>query len=183
MSTVKAAGLSHYQDPVNSVPVTPVVASMADGSTRTFFVEHTREGDVIEWESSIGYSEPLNVAARSRRRAVAPSRALWRVEAAPDDYFNRGFTDEENLICLRVTRADAPEETFWAYAPKDSEVGRSLRRIWNESPRAFAQRLTVMVEGDDAAARTHQVRLTEVKHAGWRTPGGNATGSLVAGNP
>lgn len=181
VSTVKAAGLSHYQDPQNPVPVTPVVACLADGTTRTFFVEHTNQGDVIEWESSIGYSEPLEIAARTRRRSTTPARALWRVEAAPDDYFNRGFADEDKLICLRLTRADAPDETYWAYAPKDSEVGQSLRRIWNEAPRSFTQRLTVLVEGDPSITKTHQVRLAEVKHAGWRTPSAGTT--LVAGNP
>jgi len=181
VATVKAAGLSHYQDPGNPVPVTPVVASLADGTTRTFFVEHSDDGDVIEWESSTGYSEPLDIAARPRRRAIVPPRALWRVEAAPDDYFNRGFADEDRLICLRLTRADAPDETYWAYAPKDSDVGQSLRRIWNEAPRSFSQRLTVLVEGDPSVSKTHQLRLAEVKHAGWRTPSGGS--SLVAGNP
>jgi hypothetical protein len=177
---VKAAGLSHYQDPSNPVPVTPVVAALADGTRRTFFVEHTEQGDVIEWESSLGYSEPLEMAAARRGKVSPPARAVWRVEAAPDDYFNRAFTDEEHLVCLRLSRADRPDETFWAYAPKDSEVGQSLRRIWNEAPRDFVQRLTVTVEGGAATAKTRQVRLTEVHHAGWRTPDQPAT--MVAKN-
>lgn len=178
---VKAAGLSHYQDPSNPVPVTPVVARFADGSARTFLVEHAPEGDAIEWESSTGSSEPLALVAAPRGKKNPAARAVWRVEAAPDDYFNRAFADEDGLICLKLARADRPDETFWAYAPKEGELGETLRRIWNESPRDFAQRLTVTVEANPSTAKTHQVRLAAVNHAGWRTPTERA--ALVAGNP
>jgi len=176
---VKAAGLSHYADPANPVPVTPVVARLADGTSRTFFVEHSAEGDAIEWESSTGYSEPFQRVRAARGQAAGLAQALWRVEAAPDDYFNRSFADADGLICLKLTRPDRPDEVFWAYAPKDGEVGETLRRIWNEAPREFAQRLTITVEAGPSADVTRQVRLAAIHHPGWRTP--DRPGSLVAG--
>lgn len=178
---IKAAGLTHYQDPSNPVPVTPVVARMADGASRTFLVEHSPDGDTIEWESSTGYSEPLELGRAGRGKSAPLSRAVWRVAASPDDYFNRAFADEDSLLCLKLARADRPDETFWAYAPKDSEVGAALRRIWNEAPHDISQRLTVTVEAGPAAAKTRQVRLAAVHHAGWRTP--DSPAPLVAGHP
>jgi hypothetical protein len=179
---VKAAGLTHYQDPANPVPVTPVVAQMPDGSSRTFLVEHSSAGDCIEWESSIGYSEPLESPRRTRGKTLSSqTQAVWRVEAVPDDYFNRAFADEQNLICLKLARADRPQEMYWAYAAKDSEAGFALRQVWNQAPHDFAQRLTVTVEAGPASAKTRQVRLAAVHHAGWRTP--DQKPALVAGHP
>ncbi|MFN0129631.1 MAG: hypothetical protein ACKV19_23440 [Verrucomicrobiales bacterium] len=178
---VKAGGLGHYADPENSVPFTPVVAQFRDGTARTFYVEHSADGDSIEWESSIGYSEPLAIARPAKGPTPAACRAIWRVEAAPDDYFNRAFADESRFYCLKIARADRPQESFWAYAPKDSEVGAALQRIWTESPHELVQRLTVTVEAGPAAARTRQVSLTAVHHAGWRSP--DHAGALVAGRP
>lgn len=179
-AVVQAAGLSHYADPANPLPVSPVVARFADGTSRTFFVEHAPQGDAIEWESSTAYSEPLR-PARVKGRPAGSTTAKWRVEAAPDDYFNRAFADADGLICLKLSRPDRPDETFWAYAPKDSAVGETLRQIWNESPRERVQRLTVTVDADPSASVTRQLRLAAVHHAGWRTPDG--PGVLVAGHP
>jgi hypothetical protein len=176
-----AGGLTHYKDPKNPVSVTPVLARLEDGTSRAFYVEHSESGDTIEWESSVGYSEALALTPARRGKTAAPTRAVWRVEAVPDDYFNRAFNDEDGLICLKLARADQPDETFWAYTPKDSDVAAALRRVWNEAPRDFAQRLTVTVEAESSAAKTRQVRLAKVNHAGWRTP--DAAALMVAGNP
>ena len=92
----------------------------------------------------------------------------------------RSAVDQGDLAD-RLARADQPDETFWAYTPKDSDVAAALRRVWNEAPRDFAQRLTVTVEAEASAAKTRQVRLAKVNHAGWRTP--DAAALMVAGNP
>jgi hypothetical protein len=176
-AVVRAAGLSHYADPRIGLPVTPVVAEMPDGSSRTYFVEHGPRGDAIEWESSVGYCEPLDVATGR----AGLGRAKWRVEATPDDYFNRSFADGGKLICLRLTRAEAPDETVWAYAERNSEVGRALSRLWMEAPGEWVRRLTVSVQADRTTPATRQLRLTELHHAGWRSP--DTQPSLVAGNP
>ena len=93
-----------------------------------------------------------------------------RVEATVDDYFNHGYADSSKWVCLRLSLADRPGETVYAYIDRKSDLCDTVGKLWTARPDRSVRRLTVQISSDAATAKTHQVRLTGLVSGSWRLP-------------
>lgn len=121
------AGHALHFDKVDTVyDVSPMVdypgrflfsASFAQGKGRLGVIFKQGDRLFLDWASFVGYCDiPWEQIKTQKSREPFTIRAI----RSTAEYYNHGF-DSENYRCFELTRNDS-NETFYAYAKRDSEV-------------------------------------------------------------
>ena len=100
-------------------PFTNVEAQLPGGRNVVFTVEHTATGDLIDWESSVGYS-PDDVRAAVTTADGQPKTI--RVLASIDDYYNFSYSDNSRWICLRLEDQASGELLGYGYMDQNGNL-------------------------------------------------------------
>ena len=170
-----AEGTNHF--------VTRVEADLGGGRSKEFIVEHLSHGDFIEWEASTGFNERGWGAIARRASQGAQEIAQLRVYAAPDDYFNHRFSDEQQHVCLRLEDPRSRALLGYGYASWE-EAGRlGLLEATNGASSDTPEKLTLDLVFHEDSSKTRQVEIIGLTQTGWRAPDGTMFASAGVGEP
>ena len=170
-----AEGTNHF--------VTRVEADLGGGRSKEFIVEHLPHGDFIEWEASTGFNERGWGAIARRASDGSQEIAQLRVYAAPDDYFNHRFSDEQEHVCLRLEDPRSRALLGYGYASWE-EAGRlGLLEATDGASSDRPEKLTLDLVFHEDSSKTRQVEIIGLTQTGWRAPDGTMLASAGVGEP
>lgn len=138
---------------------------LSDGQRRKIEVGQSSAGDfLVDWASFVLYSEMDWDKFRSNR----PTEPVtFRVLAMPSDYFENGFTDSKNLVCLKLANPlNSSEPPLYAYADRNSTAGRSLAYIV-QTYAGKAVPLILRLRYPAPSVTENQVLIGEFVGEGW----------------
>ncbi len=151
-------------------PLTEVVVQFENYDLAVFRVEHLPEGDLIEWESSVGFN-PVEWGEIVEIGTIREMERIFRVLAAPDDYYNFHY-DRSKYLCVRLQ--DPSDNTLMAYGyiPRASAEAKELDFMLGSASPEKPRRLMVEIKFDRDSMKTRQVRLVGLVQDGWRVETG-----------
>ncbi|MGC6426100.1 MAG: hypothetical protein ACON5H_03780 [Akkermansiaceae bacterium] len=126
-------------------------------------VERLGEDDYrIDWESWVGYCEKKV----GEMIALKPTKPiLVRAVATNEHYYNYSFSDDSKWLSLKLAFRDE-DRTLWAYADRDSNVGKALKIYRRE---VQSRPLILRVKYPKNGRANDQVIIHEVISDGWVT--------------
>ena len=147
-------------------PVSNVSATLSDGRSITFRVEHLVEGAKVEWESSVAYSP----ASWDQILNSTPEEAgqLLRVSACLDNYYNYSFSDDREFLCLQLQDPITGIPLGNGYVPRHSEDGARLHLFLQGSTKRQPEQVTLEVRPATNASKTRQVEIVRFVKGGFR---------------
>jgi DNA-directed RNA polymerase subunit RPC12/RpoP len=149
---------------------TDVAVQFADYGEVIFRVEHLVEGDLIEWESSVGYN-PIAFARALSAGTKLDGLQTFRVLASADDYFNYGFSDPSKYLCVRLTDPKEEEASAFGYVDKSTLDAREIDFLLNQSPGQAPRPIMLELRFSNDTGKTRQVEITRLVHRSWRSDG------------
>lgn len=170
-----ATGSNHF--------VSRVSAQLGAGRVEHFVVEHLPMGDVIEWEASTGYNPHgwENVARRATETQT--EIAQMRVLARPDNYYNYGFEDEQQHLCLRLENPRNHELMGYGYVTWEEAEQLGLLDALQGATSTTPERLTLDLAFAPNTGKTRQVQIIGMPQHGWRAPAGTMLATTGTGEP
>lgn len=146
-------------------PFLIAMIAIRGGIKRSVAFEPADEGFKMDWESFVGYS-PMrwDVFVSSE-----PAGAMdFRVKATLDDYFNYGFDDEEEFICLNLTDLDASQFCY-GYLEKEHPDAARIVKIVEDATRAGSPNASLLLrlEFPPGSPGRRQVRIVKMIHDNW----------------
>ena len=163
--SVAISGAGFYSDGLQ-YPVSDVCVETAEGAEEFFSVEHYPDGDLIEWESSVGYNADF---ASLIARAADTGPQVIRVMATLDDYYNFNFTDPNTHLCVRLHDPSTLDLLGYGYIPANVEAAGALASQLAGSSIEDLRPLMIEVQPTVDAAKSRQVSILRMVEAGWRT--------------
>ena len=116
------------------------------------FVE-TPGGLKVDWEAWVGWSD-ISWADFTRQRITKPT--LFRVVLEPVEYYNFGFSDENQWVSYRLTTLDG-ESSLYGYAVRGSDLDGKIKPP-TEFKCVYA---TLMLRFPDGASDANQVLIDD----------------------
>lgn len=164
--SITTSGLGFYEGLANGPALTYVTVVTEDDERQVYTVEHHAEGDIIEWESSVGVT-----AANTGNvlRSLGVGQHAVPVLAALDDYYNYDFADAEKEICVRLQDPQTNELLSYGYLSRNSEQLEDLLAALQEATPDAPMPLMIEVQGEANSPVTRQMRITRLLQTGWRT--------------
>lgn len=134
----------------------------ASGEDRWLPLVDDRTGVYVDWASfarlgSAGWEEVVSGRVES---------AEMRVFAELSEYYNRSFSDQDRYVSVALTTPDQPG-TFYAYAERESEVGRSLLVAFHRSPEVRPRMLLRMSRAKDFVTEEPMFQVERLVALGW----------------
>jgi hypothetical protein len=168
---LKTGGAEMEVSPVALYPgsgdqwVSGVHIAAADGSWEQIFtVEHDRDGDRIEWESSVGYNPDLSELISGG----AEEPRTIRVEGCLDNYYNFQYANAETHLCVRLHDPATLKLLGYGYIAVDREDAESIASYLDGAGQDELRPLMIEVRPGSDTSRTHQVEIVRMVEAGWR---------------
>lgn len=155
---VEASGTGFYSAEASN-PVTDVRVEMPDGQTSFYTVEHSPEGDRIEWEASVGYTADFK-SLLERGPAAGPQTV--RVLAGFDDYYNYDFTDSSTHFCVRLHDPVNREFLGYGYLPVEDAAAFPLATMLNGTSADELRPVQFQVEALRNSATSRQIKIVRV---------------------
>lgn len=155
---IEASGTGYYSGG-DSTPVTDVRVELPNGQTAFYTVEHTTDGDRIEWESSVGYTADLK---HLMEQGPAGGSQKIRVLAAFDDYYNFSFPDAESHLCVRLHDPVSREFLGFGYLPVSDISAVPLASHLDGTSADELRPALLEVEAVEGSARTRQVKIVRL---------------------
>ena len=115
----------------------------------------------VDWESFVGAGD-MGWQDFMQLRPVAPK--LFRLYAAPDDYFNDEFGDAARYQSMRLTSPDGLHVVY-GYCERDSEVGKTLSSLLGKKDVSLP--LTLRLSYPESAQSDHCVKIVGVVANRW----------------
>lgn len=169
ISQINVSGAGFYGGNAEQHPFSEVQAELKDGTALTMTVEHRPEGDVIEWESSVGYT---GVDWDSFTRGG--ERTKVRLLAALDDYPNYRYSAPEardSHVCVALFDPHSREKLGYGYLPKSHPSALQMQRqLLSTVTRGTRTLRPVMLDlkAEPDARETKQVEIVRFIQTGWR---------------
>lgn len=173
--SLTTSGVGYYGNAEARHPVTEVAVQLQNYEYGVFTVEHLPEGDLIEWESSVGYNPvPLRAAGVATAERAGDEMQL-RVLASLDDYYNFDFGDRSAFLCVRL-QDPRDQAVAYGYIRKTNPDAKEIDFLLAEASPKAPQRLIVEMRQGPRTAETRQFEITRLVEPGWRLP----TNSLLS---
>lgn len=169
ISQINVSGAGFYGGNAEQYPFSEVQAELKDGTALTMTVEHRPEGDVIEWESSVGYTG-LDWDSFTR----GGERTKVRLLAALDDYPNYRYSAPEardSHVCVALFDPQSREKLGYGYLPKSHPSALQMQRqLLSTISRGVRTLRPVMLDlkAEPDARETKQVEIVRFIQTGWR---------------
>jgi hypothetical protein len=170
--SISTSGLGYYEGSEMNQAITHVSVVDGRGEKTVFTVEHGKDQDCIEWESSIAATgtdwDSILKSGHVTRQTIA-------VLAAKDDYYNFGYSDLTHELCIRLQDPKTNELLSYGYLVRGTaDFDRAISALQNATPE-HPQPLLLEVQTDTNTAKNRQLRVTRVVNAGWRNTEGLAS--------
>ena len=138
-----------------------------DRFVRAIAFEDFGDGTLLaDWPSLVALPEvPLDEFLREKE--VRPR--MFRLLAAFDDYYNHHFDNEREFVCMKLSDI-AGKHSFYGYARRSSEAGRSIMNLRLPAGRGIVLPMTFCLRFPDDAQQADQTEITTFVTNGWVLP-------------
>ncbi|MEM8955126.1 MAG: hypothetical protein AAGD22_13320, partial [Verrucomicrobiota bacterium] len=149
---------------------TDVAVQFKDFGEVVYRVEHLPEGNLIEWESSVGYN-PVAFARALEAGMKLDRPQTFRVLAVADDYFNYKFKDSAKYLCVRLIDPKNDETTAYGYVDRSTLDAREIEFLLSQTRGRGPRPIMLELRFDDRTGETRQVEITRLVQRSWRSNG------------
>ncbi|MEM7146110.1 MAG: hypothetical protein AAF591_13310, partial [Verrucomicrobiota bacterium] len=149
---------------------TDVSVQFKDFGEVIYRVEHLPEGDMIEWESSVGYN-PVAFARALEAGMKLDRPQTFRVLAVADDYFNYDFADSSKYLCVRLIDPKDDGTTAYGYVDRSTLDAREIDFLLSQNRGRGPRPMMLELRFDNRTGKTRQVEITRLVERSWRSNG------------
>lgn len=144
---------------INGLSLEMVMVSYKTGKYRIAFLAHDEQGKwKVDLESFLGH----NTRPWDQIIGKGNCKALVRVLATPDSYYNGLFRNEEEWACLALTSPDHPERIYGYVKPKSSAIFAITEMLRIKNPAVMIVEIS-----RDAGMDPLQYEIKKVIAQGW----------------
>jgi hypothetical protein len=138
-----------------------------DRFVRAIAFEERADGTLLaDWPSLVALCE-VPVEGFLRDKETRPRQ--FRLLARFDDYYNHDFSSELEFVCMRLTDITG-KHSFYGYARRNSDAGRSIMNLRLPAGRGFVLPMTLCLRFPDDARQPDQTEITSFVTNGWVLP-------------